>query len=67
MTKWTIPDDLVARLRGPTNHPGLKPLHESAADRIETLEAALRAIITEAPTLNYAQGIARDALHGGDK
>ena len=43
MTKTTTPDTagLLALLRGPTNHPGLKPLHDRAADRIAELEAAL--------------------------
>ena len=61
MTKWTIPDDLVKRLWLADLRP--ESVTRQAADRIEALEAAHREILTEAPSLQYAQQIARDALY----
>lgn len=55
MTKWTIP----------TFHRGQRDFgtgYDMMA-RIEALEAALNEILREAPSLQYAQGIARDALY----
>jgi hypothetical protein len=79
MTKWTIPDDLVKRLRRSVTEQDTEgekyevPINLDgpfAADRIEALEAEnarLRAahltIIQSAPTLQYAIQTSRDALY----
>ena len=68
MTKWTTPDDLVARLRKGVRRMDVKPadnnaaerdLAKAAADRIEHLEVAVQETAFE---LIAAYGQAGDAL-----
>jgi predicted DNA-binding protein len=62
VTKITIPEDLIHRLRA----NALDECDEAVA-RIEALEAALDEIIMEATSRNHAIDIARRARHGDDK
>lgn len=57
MTKWTIPEELAA---AEAAHSATLLRSQQVIDR---LGAALNEILREAPSLQYAQQIARDALY----
>jgi hypothetical protein len=71
MTKWTIPDDLVGRLKQPwdvdrsvMSQTGMwMNQRREAAARIEALEAAIIAAL-RAPDESSSREILRKGLHG---